>query len=168
MLKTFELLQKYDVPGPRYTSYPTVPAWSEPFDKAKYKESLLQVKGDETFSLYFHLPFCEKLCHFCGCFKVITKDQSRSHPYVLALLQEIKLVSEFMKNANKTVSQIHFGGGTPNFIPPEELHMIMQTVRENFNVLPDAEIAVEMHPRTATNAFCDQLKQEGFNRVSLG
>lgn len=168
MLSTFDLLKKYDVPGPRYTSYPTVPAWTESVGVVDYQKNLNAVQVDESLSLYFHIPFCEKLCHFCGCFQIITKDHTRSLPYIDALLQEIKTVAGHLKNAVKPVSQIHFGGGTPNFLMPEELSLIMSAVREHFQILPDAEIAIEMHPRTSTSAFCENLKKEGFNRISLG
>lgn len=168
MLSTFQLLQKYDVPGPRYTSYPTVPIWTETVQVSDYKKNLNAVSGDEMLSLYFHLPFCEKLCHFCGCMQVITKDHSRSRPYVDVLLKEIDAVANELKNCNRLVSQIHFGGGTPNFIQPEEMSLIMQKIREHFRIMPEAEIAIEMHPKTSTEAFCDNLKKEGFNRISLG
>lgn len=168
MLSTFQLLQKYDVPGPRYTSYPTVPIWTETVQVSDYKKNLNAVSGDEMLSLYFHLPFCEKLCHFCGCMQVITKDHSRSRPYVDVLLKEIDAVANELKNCNRLVSQIHFGGGTPNFIKPEEMSLIMQKIREHFRIMPEAEIAIEMHPKTSTEAFCDNLKKEGFNRISLG
>ncbi len=168
MLSTIDLLQKYDVPGPRYTSYPTVPIWSDSVGAADYATHLGKIRDNETLSLYFHLPFCEKLCHFCGCMQVITKDHSKSLPYVKNVLAEIDLVAAQLKNSNKLVSQIHFGGGTPNFVQPEELSAIMTKIREHFKIIPDAEIAIEMHPRTSTNAFCDNLKREGFNRISLG
>lgn len=168
MLSTFELLQKYDVPGPRYTSYPTVPIWSEAVQQADYLKSLNAIQENEPLSLYFHLPFCEKLCHFCGCMQVITKDRSRSRPYIDVLLKEIDAVSVSLKHSNKLVSQIHFGGGTPNFIQPDEMREIMQRIRNCFKILSDAEIAIEMHPKTNTREFCEMLKEEGFNRISLG
>lgn len=168
MLSTLELLRKYDVPGPRYTSYPTVPAWQEHMSLNSHENSLKNIQGDEPLSLYFHLPFCENLCHFCGCYKIITKDHSRSRLYVDTLNQEINLVSQKLVHSQKNVSQIHLGGGTPNFISPQELHDLMQTIRKEFNILPDAEIAIEMHPRTSTEAFCEELKKQGFNRISLG
>lgn len=168
MLSLFDLLHKYDVPGPRYTSYPTVPIWSENVGASDYAQNLRAVKGDEALSLYFHLPFCEQLCHFCGCMQVITKDHSRSKGYVDVLLKEIDLVAEQLENCERVVSQIHFGGGTPNFCQPEEISEIMQKIRDRFTVLDDAEIAIEMHPRTSTKEFCDNLKTEGFNRISLG
>lgn len=163
-----ELLEKYDVPGPRYTSYPTVPAWSESVTSVDYAQALKSVTGDAPLSLYFHLPFCEKLCHFCGCFKTITKDHSRSKIYIEALLKELELVTHHLENSQKKVTQIHFGGGTPNFIQPEELSAIMHAIRNQFDLVPNAEIAIEMHPRTSTPEFCQNLAREGFNRISLG
>ncbi len=168
MLSTFDLLRKYDVPGPRYTSYPTVPAWNEFVTEDHYRDALSSVASDDKLSLYFHLPFCENLCHFCGCMQVITKDHSRSRPYVDTLLQELARVANHLKASKKLVSQIHFGGGTPNFIQPEEMSLIMEAIRHNFTILPDAEIAIEMHPRTSTKEFCVNLAKEGFNRISLG
>ena len=168
MLSTFELLQKYDVPGPRYTSYPTVPIWSEKVSAADYADSLQKTAANDSLSLYFHLPFCENLCHFCGCMQVITKDHSRSKPYVDRLLKEIDLVVAQLSDRQRKVSQIHFGGGTPNFLQPDEMVLLMQKIRQNFVVEPQAEIAIEMHPRTSTVEFCHMLAQQGFNRISLG
>jgi oxygen-independent coproporphyrinogen-3 oxidase len=166
--KRLELLKKYDVAAPRYTSYPTVPAWREEVTADDFRASLKEVAVAAPLSLYFHLPFCEKLCHFCGCMQVITQDRSRSQSYVDHLRREIGLVARELGNARRPVSQIHLGGGTPNFIQPDELSALMAAVWSRFHVLPDAEIAVEMHPRTATPAFCERLKTEGFNRISLG
>ena len=163
-----ETILKYDVSGPRYTSYPTVPAWGETVGAENFAKNLQAVTGKEPLSLYLHLPFCEQLCHFCGCMQIITKDHSRSKNYVDVLLSEIDLVVSHLKNCDRLVSQIHFGGGTPNFLQPNELSLLMAKIRRHFKILPDAEIAIEMHPRTSTHAFCDQLKQEGFNRISLG
>src|SRR3990167_7112305 len=108
MATTIELLRKYDVAGPRYTSYPTVPAWTDTANASDYALALAAIQADEPLSLYFHLPFCEKLCHFCGCFKIITKDHSRSLPYVETLIREMSLVVKHLKNSNRKVSQIHF------------------------------------------------------------
>ncbi len=163
----YQLLTKYNVAGPRYTSYPTVPAWQEKINHRDYQHSLEQVAADEKISLYFHLPFCEKLCHFCGCLQVITTDHSKSREYVDVLKQEINWVDQFLAG-KRAVSQIHFGGGTPNFLQPEELAEIMELIHQKFNVQSDAEIAIEMHPRTSTQAFCDTLKELNFNRISLG
>lgn len=175
----FDLLKKYDVPASRYTSYPTVLAWTEDVGEEDYKKSLRHV-GANPLSLYFHLPFCENLCHFCGCMQVITKDHSRSREYTDILLREIDWVArrggvsppgcppQADAPTFGLVTQFHFGGGTPNFLQPEELSEIVSKVREHFILLPNAEIAIEMHPRTSTKAFCDNLKILGFNRISLG
>lgn len=162
------LLKKYDRPGPRYTSYPTVPAWKESIGPKQYEESLGQLKDGGTLSLYFHLPFCENLCHFCGCTQVITKDHSRSQEYIQILLKEINQVCEALPKKTRDVVQLHFGGGTPNFLKPEEMTHLMQKIREQFNLEDEAEIAIEMHPRTSTFEFCKNLAQLGFNRISLG
>lgn len=161
------LLRRYDKPGPRYTSYPTVPAWRNLVNAGEYARDLKSLQTGEELSLYFHLPFCENLCHFCGCTQVITKDHSRSASYVETLLREVKQVVALLP-PELSVGQIHFGGGTPNFLHPDELSQIMQAIRDHFTVLNDAEIAIEMHPRTSTPAFCERLATLGFNRVSLG
>lgn len=162
------LLDKYNVPGPRYTSYPTVPAWGEGVGPREYSQSLGTLRPDEPLSLYFHLPFCERLCHFCGCMRVITSDHSRSRPYVDTILKELKQIRSLLPKQLGPVSQIHFGGGTPNFLQPEEMSELMEAVRSHFQVKTDAEIAIEMHPRTSTPAFCDNLARLEFNRISLG
>ncbi|HEX5034635.1 MAG TPA: oxygen-independent coproporphyrinogen III oxidase [bacterium] len=162
------LLRKYNVAGPRYTSYPTVPAWVEGLKPEDYRASLGNLKAGETLSLYFHLPFCEKLCHFCGCMQVITSDHSRSRPYVNRVLAELDRVAAALPADVGEVRQIHFGGGTPNFLQPPELSEIAAAIRNRFAVSPAAEWAIEMHPRTSTPAFCENLAKLGFNRISLG
>lgn len=163
-----ELLSRYNVPGPRYTSYPTVPAWLETIGPSDYGASLRQLKSHEPLSLYFHLPFCERLCHFCGCMKVITKNRESSREYTDVLVSEIDRIKDLLPPGKHLANQIHFGGGSPNFFQPEEISEIMERVQSYFEVLPAAEIAIEMHPRTATKPFCDNLKALGFNRISLG
>lgn len=167
MTDLLHYLQKYDVPGPRYTSYPTVPAWTEQVTGDEYRRRLQGLPPDDPLSLYFHLPFCESLCHFCGCMQVITKDHSRSRPYVERLKQEIARVRALLPG-KMTVSQLHFGGGTPNFLQPEELAELVEIVGSEFDLLPSAEVAIEMHPRTSTRAFCEMLAKLPFNRISLG
>ncbi len=163
----FSLLEKYDVAGPRYTSYPTAPAWTEAVGEKDYRENLKKLKPGEPLSLYFHLPFCENLCHFCGCMTVITKNHERSREYVESLLQEVDRVTQLIASPRQ-VTQIHFGGGSPNFLKPEELRQIVESVRQKFELLPGVEIAIEMHPRTSTREFCEEVGRLGFNRISLG
>lgn len=166
--KLLKLLWKYDVAGPRYTSYPTAPAWTNAVGGGDFAKSLSSLKPGEPLSLYFHIPFCETLCHFCGCMKVITKDHSRSKPYVDLLLAELDRISDIIpKNAGE-VSQMHFGGGSPNYLQPKELKQIVERAHSRFRFEKDAEIAVEMHPRTSTPEFCEMTAKLGFNRISLG
>ncbi len=166
--RLLKLLDKYNVAGPRYTSYPTVPAWGPGISAADYARSLASLNPTEALSLYFHLPFCEKLCHFCGCMKVISSNHDLSRPYVDILLKELRQVLKMLPPEVKKVSQVHFGGGTPNFLQPEELSDIVHFLRDHFEFLPDAELAIEMHPRTSTPAFCENLRALDFNRISLG
>lgn len=166
--RLLKLLEKYNVPGPRYTSYPTAPAWTEAVSAEDYRRSLASLRPSDPLSLYFHLPFCEKLCHFCGCMKVITGDRERSRPYVDTILRELELTLALLPEGVRQVSQVHFGGGTPNFLQPEELTEIVTRLKAAFSFLPDAELAIEMHPRTTSDAFCENLKSLGFNRISIG
>ncbi len=163
-----KLLEKYNIPGPRYTSYPTVPAWSEQVGPPDYQQQLQNLNSEAPLSLYFHLPFCERLCHFCGCMQVITTDHSRSRPYVRRLLAEIEKISQLLEQRRLPVCQIHFGGGTPNFLQPDELSELVEAIHHYFKPTPDAEWAIEMHPRTSTPAFCERLAKLHFNRISLG
>ncbi|HCU23809.1 MAG TPA: oxygen-independent coproporphyrinogen III oxidase, partial [Deltaproteobacteria bacterium] len=166
--RLLHLLHKYNVPGPRYTSYPTVPAWTETVRASDYQNSLRGLRAGETLSLYFHLPFCERLCHFCGCMRVITSDHSRSRPYVDVLLEEVRHTLRDLPDETREVTQVHFGGGTPNFLQPEEMSEIVSKIQKEFHLRPGAELAIEMHPRTSTAAFCENLAKLGFNRISLG
>ncbi len=165
--RLLQLLRKYDVAGPRYTSYPTAPVWTSKVGENDYQKALSSLKPNENLSLYFHLPFCENLCHFCGCMKVITKDHARSRPYVDVLLREIDRVAEALPGKSPA-SQMHFGGGTPNFLQPGEIREIVEKAQTRFRLLPGAEIAIEMHPRTSTPEFCRALAELPFNRISLG
>jgi oxygen-independent coproporphyrinogen-3 oxidase len=160
-------LKKYDVAGPRYTSYPTAPAWTSAVGPSDFEKSLSVLKPDEPLSLYVHVPFCETLCHFCGCMTVITKEHSRSRSYVDALKAEIDRIAGLITSADQ-VSQLHFGGGSPNYLHPVELQDVVGRIRERFRFEKDAEIAIEMHPRTSTPEFCEAVARLGFNRISLG
>ncbi|OGQ07319.1 MAG: oxygen-independent coproporphyrinogen III oxidase [Deltaproteobacteria bacterium RIFCSPLOWO2_12_FULL_40_28] len=163
-----ELLYKYDVFAPRYTSYPTVPAWTGEVSSQDYREALLKCSSQDPFSLYFHLPFCENLCHFCGCTQVITKDHERSKSYTEVLKAELKKVRSLLPKKLGSVTQIHFGGGTPNFFHPMEISTLLQLVRNLFDVESDAELAIEIHPKTSLTSFNQMLASQGFNRISLG
>ena len=164
------LLKKYDIAGPRYTSYPTAPAWQEDIGPESFQNSLAALQDGDLLSLYIHIPFCENLCHFCGCMKMITTKHDVSGPYTQALLKEIDRIADIINTHKPQVSanQIHFGGGSPNFLHPSELEAIVKKIRERFVITGDAEIAIEMHPRTSTREFCEMVSQLGFNRISLG
>ncbi len=161
------LLHKYDVAGPRYTSYPTAPAWLESVGERDFRRRLASLNPGEKLSLYVHIPFCENLCHFCGCMKVITKKHEQSEEYMKFLLQEIDRIAALVPQGC-IVNQMHFGGGSPNFLKPEELFKIVDKIHEKFEFEFGAEMAIEMHPRTSTPEFCEKVAQLGFNRISLG
>ncbi|MCD0417935.1 MULTISPECIES: oxygen-independent coproporphyrinogen III oxidase [Rubrivivax] len=167
------LLRRLDVPGPRYTSYPTADRFGEAFGPAEYRQALRQraegstVGGTPPLSLYIHIPFCESVCYYCACNKIITKHHERSTEYLDALEAEIAMhVAELGKG--QTVSQLHFGGGSPTFLTDEEIARLMNTLRDAFKVVAGAEISIEVDPRTATPERLRSLAAVGFNRISFG
>ena len=165
-----QLLARLDKNGPRYTSYPTADRYHGGFGEQDYRLALQQrraVSPAEPLSLYVHIPFCESVCYYCACNKVVTRHHDRAARYLDALSQEIALhVQELGQGV--PVSQLHFGGGTPTFLSDEELARLMGDLRGAFHFLPDAEISVEVDPRTATPERLAYLKQLGFNRLSFG
>lgn len=166
------LIQKYNVPGPRYTSYPTVPYWEEmQFSIDQWKSALLStfLKTNETegISLYIHLPFCESLCTFCGCNKRITKRHDVESPYIKALLKEWDLYCEFLPQ-RPLIKEIHLGGGTPTFFSPENLHILITGLLKNANKANDYEFSFEGHPNNTTYEHLKELYDLGFRRVSFG
>lgn len=166
------LIQKYNVPGPRYTSYPTVPYWDEPhFSLSKWKETLqqsfLESNASEGISLYIHLPFCESLCTFCGCNKRITKRHDVEHPYIEALLKEWQLYCELLPK-KPIIKEIHLGGGTPTFFSPENLERLINGLFENAIMHENHEFSFEGHPNNTTKAHLIKLYDLGFRRVSFG
>lgn len=166
------LIQKYNVPGPRYTSYPTVPYWDESgFSVAKWKETLIhsfaESNGSGGISLYIHLPFCESLCTFCGCNKRITKQHDVEHPYIDAVLKEWELYCELLPK-KPIVKEIHLGGGTPTFFSPENLERLINGVFENATKHEKHEFSFEGHPNNTTRKHLQTLYDLGFRRVSFG
>ncbi len=161
------LIHKYSTPGPRYTSYPTAPQWSESVGPAAYADALTRVKEGEPLSLYVHLPFCEKLCYYCGCNIQITHDKKRSRSYVDQILRELELVATRIPG-NRPVAQISWGGGTPTFLSCEEIEAIGRAIRGLFAVEAGAEINIEIDPRVTTTEQLSVLREQGFNRASLG
>ncbi len=168
-----ELLQKYNTAGPRYTSYPTAPIWTEDFDATAYQKALettnqpSATEVDLPLSLYVHLPFCEHRCHFCGCNVVITPHREQAEKYLGYLFQEIDRVAQLTSKSREVV-QFHWGGGTPTYLSPEQIKRLFNYQKERFNIRPDAEIAIEVDPRVTTREQLEVLKELGFNRISMG
>lgn len=165
-----EILEKYDVSGPRYTSYPTADRFVEAYTETDYKQSLNQRSlGSQAspLSLYVHIPFCESLCFFCGCNKIVTKHHERSAEYLQYLEKEIKLhIAEL--GGKPTVSQLHLGGGSPTFFNDIELTALMTMLRHYFTMPAEGEFSIEIDPRTVNDSRLRYLKTLGFNRVSFG
>jgi len=163
-----DLVRKYDVPGPRYTSYPPATQFTADYDTAALEASI--ARNNETardLSLYFHLPFCETLCWFCGCTTVITKDHGRSSPYLDTVEREVSAMAERL-HPERRVVQMHLGGGTPTFLQPGELRRLGKLIEGRFSVADDVEASVEIDPRRLTRDHLAALAESGFNRVSMG
>jgi len=160
-----EILKKFDVPVPRYTSYPTALSLvsSTPED-VRSTEALSPGTGD--ISLYFHLPFCASLCWYCACTKVITDDQSKSRPYLNRVRRELEMKKDWFEG--RPMSQLHLGGGTPTFMTPAELLELSKMTQEFIEWAPDAEVGIEIDPRTVNEDHVRLLAEAGFNRASLG
>lgn len=161
------LLQRYDRPGPRYTSYPTAVEFNERFTAEDYASRLAQLGSTQCISLYIHLPFCEHRCSFCGCNVVVTPRREVAARYLEYLEREMALVGKQLKG-KPSVIQYHWGGGTPTYFTPEQLRGLHETVQRYFSILPDAERAIEIDPRTTSTDHLDLLAELGFNRLSLG
>jgi oxygen-independent coproporphyrinogen-3 oxidase len=166
---SLELLHRYNVQGPRYTSYPTAPMWKEDFTASDYDRILRESAATPApLSLYFHLPFCEKLCYFCGCTVVITGSRhALENPYLDVIEREIDWVAERVGSDRPTV-QLHWGGGTPTYFPPELLERLGRRILSRFPLAPDAELGVEVDPRVTTPQHLQALARLGFNRLSMG
>ncbi len=164
----YKLVRKYDKPGPRYTSYPTAPHFSENFDKEKFDEELAKANEEKReLSLYVHLPYCDTLCYFCGCSMILSNNRKRIHSYEEYVKREIDLLKEKI-NPERPAVQLHWGGGTPTHLKPDEIYDLGNYIRENFNFTQDAEISCEIDPRGMTKEHLIALRESGFNRVSMG
>ena len=164
-----ELLARHDRPGPRYTSYPTAVEFTEEFGPDDYASRLVAAshRPEEPLSLYVHLPFCEKRCSFCACHVVITKNPELANVYLPRVLAEAGLVAERLGDRRRVV-QYHWGGGTPTHYPPELLRDLHAGILRHFELVPDAEVAVEVDPRVTSSEHLETLRELGFNRLSLG
>jgi oxygen-independent coproporphyrinogen-3 oxidase len=170
-----EMLSRLDVPGPRYTSYPTADRFVEAYSAPQYVQALQQrgqgvgalTSGASALSVYVHIPFCESVCYYCACNKVITRHHERAAAYLADLREEIRLVTQQMGSA-QMVSQLHFGGGSPTFLTDDELEGLLTTLREAFRFVPGGEYAIEIDPRTIDASRLHRLSAMGFNRLSFG
>jgi oxygen-independent coproporphyrinogen-3 oxidase len=167
-----ELLRRFDVSGPRYTSYPTADRFVEAFTAEDYKQALtLRRAGAASvaspLSLYVHIPFCESLCYYCACNKIITKHHDRAAPYLNYLSREVDLHTKEL-GIGQAVSQVHLGGGSPTFMSDDELRELMAMLRRNFTFVPGGEYSIEVDPRTIDAGRLDTLAELGFNRLSFG
>ncbi len=164
------LLKKYDRPGPRYTSYPTAPLFSPAFTAADFHDEIVATNGPDAspdLSLYFHFPFCDTLCYFCGCTMLVTRDRKRIDEYNRYLQKEIALVAPLIA-PHRQVTQLHWGGGTPTHLSPDQIVAIARAIRSAFRVAPDAETGVEVDPRELDRRHLEALREAGFNRMSMG
>lgn len=163
-----QLIHKYSVSGPRYTSYPTAPQFHEGVGRDKYRQ-VLSAPSDPTepLALYAHLPFCESLCYYCGCNIQITNDKSRSRSYVETLKKELETVGKLLQT-RRTLSQIAWGGGTPTFLTSHEMRDLVSAILKTFDLADGAEVSIEIDPRVTTEEQLAVLREIGFNRVSLG
>ena len=170
---TEPMLRRLDRPGPRYTSYPTADRFVEAFGPAEYRHALALrasgpiVGGKPPLSLYIHIPFCESVCYYCACNKVITKHHERAAEYLEVMAQEVALHVAVL-GSGQGVSQLHLGGGTPTFLSDDELSQLMAMLHQAFRIAPGAEISIEVDPRTASPDRLRHFARLGFNRLSFG
>ncbi|MFC1673150.1 oxygen-independent coproporphyrinogen III oxidase [Pseudomonadota bacterium] len=164
---TTDLINKYDLRVPRYTSYPTAPHFNEEVNGEVYKRWLSELDPATELSLYFHIPFCDEMCWFCGCYTKIVKRYDPVKDYLGALLAEVDLVADALPE-RMTAKHLHWGGGSPTMLKSEDWMAIMDKLRSRFDVADDAEIAVELDPRTATEEYVAGLERAGVNRASIG
>ncbi|MYM72342.1 oxygen-independent coproporphyrinogen III oxidase [Duganella sp. FT134W] len=166
------LVRKLNQMGPRYTSYPTADRFSAGFGAPQYQAAVARLDaagGQAPFSLYVHIPFCESLCYYCGCNKIITQDRGKSAEYLRYLGREMALQAAVL-GARRKVDQLHFGGGTPTYLSDAQMDGLLAQLRACFDFAPDeeGEFSIEVDPRTVTPARIATLRRQGFNRISLG
>ncbi|MGJ0492095.1 oxygen-independent coproporphyrinogen III oxidase [Methylobacter sp.] len=164
------LINRYDKAGPRYTSYPTALELHEGFGDREYREHIAKSNAaGGPLSLYFHIPFCDTVCFYCACNKIVTKNRSHAQPYLNNLYSEIAMQGDLF-DRNRVVNQLHWGGGTPTFLSHEQMQKLMQVTSEHFSLRDDdqGEYSIEIDPRETDDRTIHQLRQLGFNRISLG
>ncbi|MDE2479963.1 MAG: oxygen-independent coproporphyrinogen III oxidase [Betaproteobacteria bacterium] len=161
-----ELIRRFDVSGPRYTSYPPADRFRADFPVADYERALAE-RGNAPLSLYVHIPFCETLCYYCGCNKIPTRNHSRSAPYLDQVEQEMRAVAARLAQRSAAV-QLHWGGGTPTFLDDAEAQRLMEFTREHFDLSAGGEFSIEIDPRKVGARRVEHLARLGFNRMSVG
>ncbi|CAI1063948.1 oxygen-independent coproporphyrinogen III oxidase [Serratia grimesii] len=159
------LIQKYNYSGPRYTSYPTALEFNQGYDDVAFQRAAARYP-ERSLSLYVHIPFCHKLCYFCGCNKLVTRQTHKADEYLAVLAQEIALRAPLF--AGRKVSQLHWGGGTPTYLSKSQISTLVAQLRQHFDFLPDLEMSIEVDPREIELDVLDHLRSEGFNRLSMG
>ncbi|MGJ0431478.1 oxygen-independent coproporphyrinogen III oxidase [Methylobacter sp.] len=165
-----DLINRYDKAGPRYTSYPTALELHEGFGDKEYREHIAKSNAaGGPLSLYFHIPFCDTVCFYCACNKIVTKNRSHAQPYLDNLYKEIAMQGDLF-DRNRVVNQLHWGGGTPTFLSYEQMQKLMQVTRAHFSLRDDdqGEYSIEIDPRETDDRTIHQLRELGFNRISLG
>ncbi len=161
-----ELIRRFDVSGPRYTSYPTADRFGGAYTAQQHAAALGE-RGPDPLSLYVHIPFCETLCYYCGCNKIPTRNHARSAPYLDQVEQEMRMVAGLLPQRNP-VAQLHWGGGTPTFLDDSEVQRLMDFTREHFELQPGGEFSIEIDPRKVGARRVEHLARLGFNRMSVG
>lgn len=165
-----QLLKKYDRPGPRYTSYPPAPAFSKDFGPDDYRNAIVEnnlQNSKSDLSLYFHIPFCDTLCYFCGCNMLVTHRRETIRKYLDYLKKEIDMVWRLISPERK-VTQLHWGGGTPSYLDPDEIRELGNFINERFRYVDEPEVGVEIDPRGLTYEHMKAFQEVGFNRISMG
>jgi oxygen-independent coproporphyrinogen-3 oxidase len=164
-----ELLEKYDRPGPRYTSYPTAPHFHQGFDEAAYRDRLAAAaeRDSEPLSMYVHIPFCEARCSYCGCNVVISPHRGPEEAYLDAVEQELALLEPAL-GGRTDLAQLHWGGGTPTYLTPRQCERLMNAITERFSFAAEAEVSLETDPCVTTNEHLHTARRLGFNRISMG
>lgn len=165
-----QLIDRYDLSGPRYTSYPTAPQFHNQFGEADLRQAITRSNAaGRPLSLYFHIPFCSTVCYYCACNKIITANRKRAMPYLERLMEEVARQGALF-DRSRPVHQLHWGGGTPTYISDDEKRLLMAATREHFNLLEDdsGEYSIEIHPGDMDVATIGCLRELGFNRLSMG
>ncbi len=164
----FKKFEKYSKPGPRYTSYPTAPEFNTNFTEENLIQKYKNQSSDRPLSLYIHIPFCRSACYFCGCNVIFTSKEDKKTRYIEYLKKELAILAQHL-DTNRTVTQMHFGGGTPTFLSSEQLDEVIQAIKQTFpNFADDAEVSCEIDPRYFTTGHMEVLKKGGTNRLSFG